>query len=96
MFRSIQLECASSELQNIPRVLDRRDLHAPLEAEIGNFIFAGILRRQNFSFHTALAEPTGNQNAAQRSRFFPRRFSQCPPSPPAQFPRRNRSPRRRG
>ncbi len=58
------------EFQNIPREFNRRDLHSEAKAEIGDFIFARELRRENFSFHAALAETARHENSAEAVQHF--------------------------
>src|ERR1041385_4559538 len=49
------------EATNISRELDRGDLHAEAEAQVGDFVFAGEFRRADFSLDAAFAEAAGNQ-----------------------------------
>ena len=44
---------------------DHRDLHPQTDAQVGDLVLAGILRRQDLAFHTTLAETTGHQNRVQ-------------------------------
>src|ERR1051325_2432317 len=57
--RRVQIELSGVrlfQLQNISSELDCGNLHSKTKAEIGNFIFAGIFHRFDFTFDAALAE----------------------------------------
>ena len=65
-FRGVRL----GQLQHVAREFNRRDLHPQAQAEIGDFIFAGVLRRLDFAFHAAFAKPARHQDAAQAAQNF--------------------------
>ena len=60
-FRRVRL----GQLQDVARKFDGGDLHAQAQAEVGNFVFAGVLRGQDFAFDAAFAKPAGHQDAAE-------------------------------
>ena len=52
---------------HVARVFNQRNLHAQANAQIGNAVFAGKLRRLDFAFHAARTETAGHQH---RIKFF--------------------------
>ena len=42
---------------------DGGDLHAEADSEVGDFVFASVLRGEDFSFRAAFAEAAGDENA---------------------------------
>ena len=65
-FRRVRL----GQFQNVPRKFNRGDLHAEAKAEVGNFIFARILRGEDFAFDAAFAESARHQDAAEPLQHF--------------------------
>ena len=55
---------------------DHCHLHAQADAEIGNVVLPGILRRQDHALNAAAAEAAGNQDAVQTGE------QRTPPFPP--------------
>src|SRR5689334_10262270 len=53
------------QTENISGEFYDGDLHAQAEAEIRQFLFAGVLRGHDFPFNAAFAETAWNQDAAQ-------------------------------
>jgi hypothetical protein len=71
------------QLQDIPREFDRGDLHAQAQAEIGDFVFARVLRGLDFALDAAFAETAGHQDAAQALQDFLRAVPfRSPRNPP--------------
>src|ERR1039458_2952498 len=53
------------QLQDVSRELDRRDLHAEAQAEVGHLVLAGVACRLNFALDAPLAKAPGHQDAPQ-------------------------------
>ena len=65
-FRRVRLV----QFQNVAREFNRGDLHAEAQAEVGNFVFARVLRGLDFAFDAAFAETARHENAAETLQHF--------------------------